>query len=146
MSKIKAILLTLILAVALVPLGARLATADDPGAGQNENQICFSQSVTSGTTALVATAVSARAHNVRAIVITNTASGFVRLYSTSANSNGANAIGTFGVIANTPLALTAENLRNGLVSRVGEGIYVDAATGTLSLQLSVRQDLKSPKQ
>lgn len=151
MEKIKMGVLALLLAIGLAIgfSGGHEAEAqtgmEDPGSTMGEIPISFSQAITQGTTALVVSSVTGRAHNIRAIVITNSASGFVRLYSTSDNSNGANLMGSWGVVANTPLVLTAAALRGGVPGRVSDAVYVDAATGTVSLQMCVREDLKSVK-
>jgi hypothetical protein len=134
-----------ILALVALGLGGVVNAAHDSWSTQGEKVVPFSQSVTLGTTALVASAVTGRCHNVRTMTITDSASGVVRFYSTSSNA-GANLIGAFAVIANTPLMLTEDSLRTGMCTRVGEALYVDAATGTLSIQLSDRLDLKSPTQ
>lgn len=133
--------------LALIGIGQfqRGDAATDSWSGKAEQSICFSQAITAGTLATVATAVTGKCHNVRAVVVTNTASGFVRLYSTS-TLTGANLIGAVGVIANTPLVLTEDSLGAGICTRVGEALCVDATTGTVSLQLRDRLDIKSPKQ
>jgi hypothetical protein len=113
--------------------------------GQAEVQVPFSEAITAGTLATLMSATSTKAHNVRALTVTNTASGFVRLYSGGTTPIGARLIGTFGVIANTPLVLTEENLGTGVVTTVGDALMVDATTGTVSIQARVREDLKSPR-
>jgi hypothetical protein len=129
----------------LVALGmAGLSQAANPSVGLNESSVQFTAAITAGTTATVCSAVTSRAHNVRAVVITNTASGFVRFYSDT-NAVGANLIGTFGVIANTPLVVTEDVLGPGIVTTVGKALVVDATTGTVSLQLRDRLDKVSPR-
>lgn len=137
--KINAYLLLAALIAAPLCMGAF-----DSWSGHVERVIPFSQSVTLGTTALVATAVPLVSHNVRSITITDSASGVVRLYSTSDNSLGSNMIGSWGVIANTPLVIREDELGQGIGTAVGSALYVDAATGTLSLMVRIREDPQRP--
>jgi len=144
-NKLFAAIIAAIMVVGVVALGfGRANAATDSWSGKSEKVIPFSQALTSQTVAVVCTAVSSVAHNVRAITITNTASGYVRLY-TSANLLGSNLIGAWGVVANTPLVLHEDDLGQGVVTKLGEGLYVDATTGTVSITCRIREDPVSPR-
>lgn len=129
----------------LVALGlAGIAPAQDPSLGQAEKVITFSAAVTAGTPALVCTAVSGIAHNVRSVVVSNSAAGTVKLFNDSL-STGVEPIGAFGVIANQALPLTEQNLGPGCVTAKGKGLYVDGTTGTITMTLRIREDKTSPR-
>lgn len=112
----------------------------DSWSGHVEVQVPFSQAITlGGGNGVVCSATASVAWNVRALTITNSASGVVRLYS-GHYLDGTKLIGSFAVIANTPLKLNEDDLGQGIKTAVGSELSVDAATGTLSMQLRVRKD------
>lgn len=134
----------------------RPATAEfDDWSGKREFQVPFRAAITNGTFALVSSALStsteqdgvAKAQCVRAMTITNTASGYVALYSHAASGTpaGSDLIGIFAVIANTPLVVPESVCGQGLFGRVGDPISVDATTGTVTMQLRMGVSATSPK-
>jgi hypothetical protein len=139
--------LAIIAAIALTfgrPPATREAKASvDSWSGHQEVQVPFQASITAGTSALVTTGTTGVAWNIRAITVSNSASGYVSLYSGSA-VQGVSLIGIFWVIANTPLVLNEDMCGQGITTALGQGIYVNATTGTVTMQLRVRKDAVSP--
>lgn len=145
MNKIAGLLLLIAVSLGIIAASPSGQAAVNSWSGQPETVVAFSQAITAGTAATVCTAVTSKAHNVRAITLTNTASGYVRLYSGTDDSDGSKLIGAWGVIANTPLQLNEDDLGPGVVTGVGQALGVDATTGTVSITVRVRRDDKSPR-
>lgn len=145
MSNMKKIVATLVvgLLVGFALMGIRYESkvhaATDSWSAHNEVNIPFSFSITAGTSAPIFTGVSGVAANVRAIVVTNTASGGVHLYSDS-TVTGSALIGSYGVLANTPLVITEDNMGQGLKTVLGKGLYIEGTTGTISGTVRIRKD------
>lgn len=138
-------LFSIILLVALGVGGLHQASATtDSWSQKDSGLIQFTGAITANTLALVTTAVLGKAHNIRSLVITNTASGYVRFYDSS-TAVGTGLIGTFGVIANTPLVLTEDQLGVGMITGKGKALYCDATTGTVHVMARDRLDSQSPR-
>lgn len=135
---IAAILLTGLMLVGLA--GSPVRAATDSWSQHQESVVPFSASITlNAAPALICTAVTGKTLNVRTLIITDSASGVVEIYNGSGGT-GATVLGSFGVIANTPLLLTEDMLGQGLRTSSGTGLYVSGATGTITLTMRVRQD------
>jgi hypothetical protein len=159
---------SLVLAAAIPPLSHRLGgdaqASVDSWSGHSEVQVPFTASITAGTPALVMSAATvllptgstAACINIRSITITDTASGYVRLYngqsagglpSTGYSGTGAPPgsalIATFSVLANSPLVLNEDQLGQGIMTSVGSSLWVDSATGTTCLQVRARLQTQS---
>lgn len=132
-----------VLALCALGLGSTSRGATDSWSHRAEVLVPFSGAITANTTALVYTGITSVRPNIRSAVITNTASGFVRIYASTAAGAapvGADLVLAVGVIANTPLVLTEDSLGQSLSGVSGRSLVVDATTGTVSLMLRVRKD------
>jgi hypothetical protein len=145
-NKLASLLVVALLAIGTFAFHASrpVEAAVDSWSGHQEELVPFLGSVTAGTTAAVYTAVTNKAINVRAITLTNSASGYVALYNGSSAVAG-NVIGVWAVIANTPLVLNEDMLGQGVITTVGTGLYVSGTTGTVTLTARVRKDKVSPR-
>lgn len=137
---IAAILITGLMLLGLAGSPSPAKAAVDSWSGHTENVVPFSASVTlNAAPALICTAVTGKTLNIRAITITDSASGVVEIYNGSGGA-GSTVLMSVGLIANTPLTLTEDMLGQGLRTTSGTGLYVSGATGTISLTMRVRQD------
>jgi hypothetical protein len=141
MKKFIAILSTGCLAVFLVA-SQSLATVDS-SVGKNETDVPFSQSITSGTVALVCTATTGVAFNIRGGTFSNSAAGVIRFWNGPTNL-GTSFIGVVPTGANVVTNLSEDQLGTGIVTSVGNGLYVDGTTGTISFTIRVRKDPTAP--
>lgn len=131
------------LAVGLLALGLSggpAKAAVDSWSGHTEVLVPFSQALTTpGLPSLIVSAVTARTLNVRALVVTDSASGIITLYN-GAGGTGPTILAQFAVIANTPLILTEEQLGQGARTTSGTALYIGGTTGTVTATVRVRQD------
>lgn len=141
----KKFVIVALLLLALLGIGGALhqsapapaQAAVDSWSGHSESLIPFSQAITLNTSAVLYTGVSTVRPNIRAAVITNSASGVVTFYD-GAVVQGSAVIAQFAVIANTPLYLDEDRLGVGIRAAMGDGIYVSGATGTITITARVR--------
>lgn len=131
-------ILGVVLVLGLVAVAPHLgyppeARADvDSWSQHTETTVSITQALTAFTPALICTAVSTANPKIKSVIVTSTASG--QLIFHNANSNGgASQIGAVGVLANTPVLLNESQLRQGWVAGLGNPIYFDGPTGTVSL-------------
>lgn len=106
-------------------------------AGKNEHVL--SGSVSINTIALLDTAVTTAAHNVRAFDISCSAAGVVTFYD-STTQTGAHEVHHFYVAANTPRQVPENILGPGKKGAVGAGLYAAGINGTLTYTIRVRDD------
>jgi hypothetical protein len=134
-----AALLGLLVAAGMLGLFGHASASVDSWSGHTERTLCQSASLTLGTPSVIVSAVTTANQNVRAFTVTDSGSGVVQFYN-SATMSAAAQIGAFGVLANTPLVISEDQLGLGMKSGVGNPIYVNAATGTVSITFRVRAD------
>lgn len=116
----------------------RAEASVDSWSGHPESLVTFSQSLTLGAPpAVLYTAVSGVRPNIRAITITDSASGVVTLYD-GPGGTGATVIAQFGVLANSPIFLDEDRLGVGIRATLSNGVYIGGATGTVTATARIR--------
>jgi hypothetical protein len=118
------------------------ARADvDSWSGHTENHVSWSASVTLGTPAIICTASTTVNPQLKAMVITSSASGVVILMN-SATPAAANQFMTVGLLANTPLVISENQFRQGVAAGLGNPIYLNGPTGTVTVDYWYRAGTK----
>lgn len=149
LKKIGLIVATLTLGVGILvgtgtvsePLAKKAHAAVDSWSNHAEQNTSWSGALTAFTPALICTAVTTANPNLKALVITSSASGLVNFHNANSNA-GSTQVFAVGLIANTPLVLSEEVFRQGYKFGLGNPIYIDGPTGTVTVDYTIRVDTK----